>query len=127
MMRMMAANRGSERVEARKINQHDSVNHQRGGDTKRDNIREGIEFAAKGTVLSSQTREAAVEHIENASTENEPDGGVKKRRCFIRTGPLNERALYDLKRGRESAEQIACRHQVGQQINLWIVIVHSGN
>ena len=84
-------------------------------------------FAAKSAVLSPQTREAAVEHIENASTENKPDGSVKKRRRFIRTGPLNERALHDLKRSGEPAKQIARRHQVGQQINLWMVFVHSGN
>ena len=41
--------------------------------------------------------------------------------------PLNERALHDLKRSGEPAKQIARRHQVGQQINLWMVFVHSGN
>ena len=67
---------------------------------------------------------AAVEHIENASTENEPDGGVKKRRRFIRTGPLNERALYDLKRGRESAEKVTRRHQIRQEVNLRTFVAH---
>ena len=80
-----------------------------------------------GAVLSPQASEPAVEYIKNAGAENEPDGRMKKRRRFVGTGPLNQCALDDLESGGKSAKQVARCHQVGQQINLWMVLVHSGN
>src|SRR5438477_8457856 len=109
---------------AGKFLQHDAVNHQRRSETKRNDVGEGIELAAKRAFIPAQPRETTIQEIENESTEHEPDGGMKKIAGCVRIRRLQERAFENLESGSETAKQIARRHEIGQEINFGMMFVH---
>ena len=65
--------------------------------------------------MTAESGEPAIEQIENAGSEDEPDGVMKI------GGRLEEidllRPIVDPEDGGEPAEEVAGRHQVGEQIN----------
>ena len=55
--------------------EHDLVNEQRRGDAEADRVRQRIELPPERAVLPAQPRQPAVEHVEHARAQDEPDGG----------------------------------------------------
>ena len=72
--------------------------------------------------MSAEPRQAAVEQIENARGKNEPDRVVKFYRREPEVGVL--RAIINAENRRKSAEEVARRHEIRQQINLGISLAH---
>ena len=70
----------------------------------------------KATLVTPEAREPAIEQIENAGRENEPDGIVEIGRRLEEIDLA--RAIVNAQDGGESAEEVAGRHQIRQQINL---------
>ena len=66
----------------RKLVQHDAIDHERRRDAKGDDVRQRIELAPEGALVAAEPREPAIERIENAGSEDAPDGDVK----FLRRG-----------------------------------------
>ena len=74
--------------------------------------------------MPAETREPSIEDIEYTGAENEPDREMKELRRGVGIRRLEECALHDLERGGESAEKIAGRHQVRQQIDFRVRRAH---
>src|ERR1700674_182330 len=72
--------------------------------------------------MSAQTRQPAIEQIENARGKNKPDRVVKLHRRQPEVCVL--RAVVDAEHGRESAEEVARRHEIRQQIDLRVALAH---
>jgi len=72
---------------------------------KRDHVRQRIEFASEGAFHASHSRHAAIEQVEDASQQNEPQGD----RYLLVKIALAEIRLDDLRQRDEPAEQVACR------------------
>ena len=64
--------------------QNNPVNHQRRGHAKGNDISQGIEFAAEGTVVASKSCQPSVEQIKEARGQNQPNGEMKFIGCKIR-------------------------------------------
>ena len=110
--------------------QDDAIDHQRRGDAEGHDVGEGIELAAEGAFIAAEPGEPAVERIEEARSEDEPDGAVK----FVVSqigGPgddlgirgdrrrvEDDGALDDLERRREPAEEVPRGHEIRQEVNL---------
>src|SRR5207302_989294 len=109
---------------ARELLQHDAVNHQRRGQPERNNVCQRIELAPERTLMPTQPRQASIEKIKNESAKYKPDCSMKKIRCRIWIGSLEQSALQNFERRREPAKQISRRHEIRQQVNLRRVFVH---
>ena len=122
----------------RELVEHDLVHQQCRREAEADDVRQRIEFPPEGTVGPAEPRHPAVEHVEDAGSQDEPDGGVKLvngprgpdpfAQLVLGNDPglrgeANERARDDLERRREPAKQVPGRHQVGQEVDLRIVRV----
>ena len=57
--------------------QHDPVNHQGRRNTERDYVGKRIELPAKGTLIPAKPGKTAVEQIEDAGEQDQPDGSVE--------------------------------------------------
>ncbi len=96
-------NKGDHPAEVLEFPQHDPINQQRRRHAERDNVRERIELAAKWAVMSAQAREPAIEQIENAGGENEPDRVVKlHRRNVWSSFPARRRRCRERRRTRKT-------------------------
>src|SRR5947208_16281906 len=95
---------------ARKLLQHNAVNHKRRSKLEIINVRELIELATKRTFVSAEPSETSVQKIKNERAENKPDRLVEAIGREICVGALQQRALENFERGRESAKQISRRH-----------------
>src|SRR5436190_20340343 len=95
---------------ARKLLQHDAVNHQRRRKPERNNVRERIELATERTLMSAQPRQASIQKIKNERTENKPDRLVEAIGREIGVGTLQQHALENCERGGECAKKISCRY-----------------
>ena len=73
--------------------------------------------------MTAEAREPAIEQIENAGRENEPDGVVEVGGGLEKISLL--RAIVNAQDRGETAEEIARRHQVRQEINLGaLTVIH---
>ena len=63
---------------ARKLLEHDPINQECGCEAERNNVGKRIELAAERTVVTTQSRQSAIEEIKNEGAKNKPDRGVKK-------------------------------------------------
>ena len=103
-------NESNDPTRIRKFVEDDPINHQRRCEPEGNNVGERIEFATERAFVSAQTCQSSIQKIENESAEDEPDGGVKKIGGSIRVCTLQKRALLNLERGRETAEQVPRGH-----------------
>src|SRR2546423_7697787 len=117
-------NEGEDPAGARKILEHDPINHQRRRQAKGNNVGERIEFAPESGFVSAKARKPAIEKIENESAEHVPNCFVKKIRSGNCIRALQKRALENFERGGKATEQISRCHQVRQKINLRRLVVH---
>src|SRR5207247_1989682 len=108
--------KGDHPAEVAEFAQHDLVNEQSRGDAEGDEIGQGIELAAKGALVTAEPGEPSIEQVENAGGQNEPDGVVEIGGGFPEIDLA--RAIIDAQDGREAAEEVACGHEIGQEINL---------
>jgi hypothetical protein len=74
--------------------------------------------------MSAEPREPAIKQIEQTGAENEPDGGVKQIASRVRVRYLQQCTLQNFQGRGESAKQISRRHQIRQEVNLWIWFAH---
>jgi hypothetical protein len=67
---------------------------------------------------------AIIEQVEKTRAEDKPDGYMKKLSGCVGIYTLKERTFENLERRRKPTEQIPNRHQIWEQINLWIRFAH---
>src|SRR4029453_4045159 len=92
--------------------QHDLVDKQRRRYPEGNDIGQRIEFSSEWTLVTTEPGQPAIEQVENAGRENEPDGVVKIGGRLEKIGLL--RAIIDSQHRGKSAEEVARRHQVRQ-------------
>ena len=69
-------NRGDDPARLVKLDEHDAIDHERRRHAEGDDVGQRIELAAKRAIGPAQTRQPAIEQIENARSQDEPDGEV---------------------------------------------------
>ena len=117
-------NESNDPADPRKSQQHDPIDHQGRRQSEGNNIGERIEFSPERTVVAPKPGQPSVQNVEDTGTQNEPDREMEKLGGGVRIGGLEQRALHNLERRGESAEQIPRRHQVRQEIDFRIRRTH---
>lgn len=109
-------NEGDEPADAvGEFSEDDFEDEEGGGDAEGDDVGEGIELAAEGAFLAAEPGEAAIEHIAEEGTDDEEEAAFVVEPPALGGGLALDGALEDAEDGHETAEEVACGHEVRQE------------
>ena len=106
-------------VAIRDSGEHDIVNQESRRDAETHDIGNGIKLPAEIALAASEACHATIEQIEDAGSENKQDGVI-----VIHRRASGHHALKNADNRCCAAEEIARRHQIGQEVDFWVLIRH---
>lgn len=101
--------------------QHDMVHEQGRGDAKGDDVCQRVEFAAEGRFDADSPRDAAIQEIEKAGSEDQEDGVLH---CPETTGILYTWIVEKKEDGKRTAEEVSGGHEIRPEVDFGQFVFH---